>query len=687
MMLDRPQSAGSGGAMQTLPSSTSLSPPPHAATSTGRRSQPSSSLALAAPPLFYSESPSFSSSSSSSPSGSASNLYLPPSYQPGSSSTHSSFSRSSTSSTPPLDGIGAGGGVRPALTATPKQQRRPSDRAVWWSDEDIEARNDRLNAEKRFSNTSGVSSASSAGTLVPGEHPSFLGVAAGAAHPDERYGWFASGGGRGSPLASPSPRVLGSPTIGPSRDHSPHGGSSSPPSKPAIKVKLPARFLTQLNLQPHPPPTPPSTGSSPASASLPWPSQVSAPIPSSEAPAAAALAAPQSQKYPSFPAARTHRSSPPPPAIPIPNATSKQDLALSKKRSSSSVMKPAAPPTPREHDEGDFESLEVQVNDRALRKIMDLEIANESLLAVNSTLETTIREQAAAMDLLKRQMAVLQRRLTIAQGGKVSPLDEDDLPSSKSPTPAKPNGKPQTRANQMVSLPEQSERLDSQPGEPPVDTRDVDMKYNRVCAMLNMLIQEGTRAVETNPPTPRRTQTLDRVEPSEPSTAKPSRRAQPTSAVTDNTLTRTNSTQGSAQSSVTGAGGNASAAANRKGSDKSSSSATASGTAPNRRKAPAATAAMSLRSGRSSPLSLPRSPTPPTGPGTSSSSLATSSSSSSSSMPSRSRLGAGGSTANGRISPAGAVALSRTGSNSSALSAASSSSTATTTSSHRSKAN
>ncbi|KAJ1551647.1 hypothetical protein HK096_005920, partial [Nowakowskiella sp. JEL0078] len=49
-------------------------------------------------------------------------------------------------------------------------------------------------------------------------------------------------------------------------------------------------------------------------------------------------------------------------------------------------------------------SIEAQANDRALRKIMDLEISNTSLLAVNNSLEATIRKQAQTIERLKSQI-------------------------------------------------------------------------------------------------------------------------------------------------------------------------------------------------------------------------------------------------------------------------------------------
>ncbi|ORY53916.1 hypothetical protein BCR33DRAFT_711257 [Rhizoclosmatium globosum] len=59
----------------------------------------------------------------------------------------------------------------------------------------------------------------------------------------------------------------------------------------------------------------------------------------------------------------------------------------------------------------DAQTAKAQVNDRAVRKIMDLEIANDSLLAVNTTLENTIREQALNLEQMRKLVGVLKRKL------------------------------------------------------------------------------------------------------------------------------------------------------------------------------------------------------------------------------------------------------------------------------------
>ncbi|KAI8611838.1 hypothetical protein BC830DRAFT_626411 [Chytriomyces sp. MP71] len=61
----------------------------------------------------------------------------------------------------------------------------------------------------------------------------------------------------------------------------------------------------------------------------------------------------------------------------------------------------------------DLIPMKTQVNDRAVRKIMDLEIANESLLAVNTTLENTIREQALNMEQMRRMVGMMKRKLGV----------------------------------------------------------------------------------------------------------------------------------------------------------------------------------------------------------------------------------------------------------------------------------
>ncbi|KAJ3124162.1 hypothetical protein HK098_001336 [Nowakowskiella sp. JEL0407] len=65
----------------------------------------------------------------------------------------------------------------------------------------------------------------------------------------------------------------------------------------------------------------------------------------------------------------------------------------------------------------DENPVETQANDRALRKIMDLEISNTSLLAVNNSLESTIRKQAQTIERLKSQVIHLS-------GGSISKDDE-----------------------------------------------------------------------------------------------------------------------------------------------------------------------------------------------------------------------------------------------------------------------
>ncbi|KAI8819670.1 uncharacterized protein EV422DRAFT_102196 [Fimicolochytrium jonesii] len=59
--------------------------------------------------------------------------------------------------------------------------------------------------------------------------------------------------------------------------------------------------------------------------------------------------------------------------------------------------------------------LGIQANDKAVRKIMDLEIANSSLLAVNTSLENTIRQQAQEMEAMRREAARLKEQATDAQ--------------------------------------------------------------------------------------------------------------------------------------------------------------------------------------------------------------------------------------------------------------------------------
>ncbi|TPX67979.1 hypothetical protein CcCBS67573_g07343 [Chytriomyces confervae] len=140
---------------------------------------------------------------------------------------------------------------------------------------------------------------------------------------------------------------------------------------------------------------------------------------------------------------------------------------------------PASKPT-QSHNDMDPQTMKAQVNDRAVRKIMDLEIANESLLAVNTTLENTIREQALNLEQMRRLVGMLKRKY----GADLQPAQ-------------------QPFTNSIVDDLSQS----------PVDEKEIELQFNRVCGTISQLIQDGTRALNIRGPTPREPKRISQPEP------------------------------------------------------------------------------------------------------------------------------------------------------------------------------
>ncbi|KAJ3219545.1 hypothetical protein HDU67_000490 [Dinochytrium kinnereticum] len=145
----------------------------------------------------------------------------------------------------------------------------------------------------------------------------------------------------------------------------------------------------------------------------------------------------------------------------------------------------------------------LQVNDKAVRKIMDLEIANESLLAVNSSLEDTIREQSRKMEQMNKRIAFLSRSVPAmvvrnmrntpglmgdsADGGGrlgISDLDdpEERLLMLEGPTP-------------RCLTPEVQADGERESEEDIGSSVDAEITYKRVCAILTQLVDDGTRAL------------------------------------------------------------------------------------------------------------------------------------------------------------------------------------------------
>ncbi|KAJ3093752.1 hypothetical protein HDU96_002053, partial [Phlyctochytrium bullatum] len=126
---------------------------------------------------------------------------------------------------------------------------------------------------------------------------------------------------------------------------------------------------------------------------------------------------------------------------------------------------------------------------------MDLEIANESLLAVNSSLEDTIREQARKMEAMSKRIAFLTRNvpdfvarsLLKRDGEQVAGEWDDEMGEAvdmEGIAPRKPKEGPSVF--DAIDL----------PAPVPTDDPEAEVAYNRVCAMLTQLIDDGSRALE-----------------------------------------------------------------------------------------------------------------------------------------------------------------------------------------------
>ncbi|KAJ3182463.1 hypothetical protein HDU85_002560 [Gaertneriomyces sp. JEL0708] len=121
-------------------------------------------------------------------------------------------------------------------------------------------------------------------------------------------------------------------------------------------------------------------------------------------------------------------------------------------------------------------AMEIQANDKALRKIMDLEIHNQSLLAVNSSLENTIRQQAQEMEELRAELerlAALQEAASpVASAAEPVVLESAQLPSTPVDEPSI------TPADSTLEEDEHSEAA-----------------FARVCAMMRQMIEDGNSAL------------------------------------------------------------------------------------------------------------------------------------------------------------------------------------------------
>ncbi|KAJ3330716.1 hypothetical protein HDU76_005027 [Blyttiomyces sp. JEL0837] len=261
--------------------------------------------------------------------------------------------------------------------------------------------------------------------------------------------------------------------------------------KTPVKVKLPQ------GLRPSQPPPPAATYQK-EHASFGWSDD---PIPAAINSPPIAIRIPNSNPRPASPASTASWSS----VTYVREPDSKRSSMNSTLAYSRSPVPASLPPPSPLPVEPDFEKLEIQANDRALRKIMDLEIANESLLAVNTTLENTIREQAFTMEQLRRQLRMIQRRVSLglSEGSFSLPdsiagdygldhFDEEEEEHVDEFQMFHTNTGDGSRTKAEVP----SKLVDEQMlEEDPIDPAELEIQFNRVCAMLNLMIQDCTKAV------------------------------------------------------------------------------------------------------------------------------------------------------------------------------------------------
>jgi len=158
-------------------------------------------------------------------------------------------------------------------------------------------------------------------------------------------------------------------------------------------------------------------------------------------------------------------------------------------------------------------SINDQANDRALRKIMDLEILNESLRSINESLECTIKEQSLKMEQLQLQIDHLKSASTLN-----STADDDFLfdflltkdtnsDSEIKIIPRHPQhaNKDSLSSNPLSSsIPKQNEVNDVTKDNKSLLSNcefneDTDVQFKRICAKLEFLINDATKAVELKP--------------------------------------------------------------------------------------------------------------------------------------------------------------------------------------------
>ncbi|ORX42138.1 hypothetical protein BCR36DRAFT_407153 [Piromyces finnis] len=150
-------------------------------------------------------------------------------------------------------------------------------------------------------------------------------------------------------------------------------------------------------------------------------------------------------------------------------------------------------------------SINDQANDRALRKIMDLEILNESLRSINESLECTIKEQNLKMEQLQLQIDHLKSASTLN-----STTDDDllfDLLLNKDDgseikiIPRHPQHANKDNSSEVSSSIPQQKEVENLTSilENSESNEDIDVQFKRICAKLDFLINDATKAIELKP--------------------------------------------------------------------------------------------------------------------------------------------------------------------------------------------
>ncbi|KAJ3034830.1 hypothetical protein HDV00_004593, partial [Rhizophlyctis rosea] len=147
-------------------------------------------------------------------------------------------------------------------------------------------------------------------------------------------------------------------------------------------------------------------------------------------------------------------------------------------------------------------AIELQANDRALRKIMDLEISNTSLLAVNTSLETTIRKQSQLIEQMRHEIAKLKGLEIDEDDSVLSEFIDPVLLEEKAVTVAAPDAEDQTELSQSIDP--ETETGDATPKltstEDEQAQKEAQIVYARVCAVIEQLTADGRKAVEYRAP-------------------------------------------------------------------------------------------------------------------------------------------------------------------------------------------